>query len=252
MFSFVLPSCLKPSSVNDLLLVGRNCDGGYYTSKIALDETTELLSFGINDDWSFEADFAALNKDVKISCYDGSVDRSFFLKQVLKNTIFLRPKLLSHYLRTYFTFRKFFEGQPNNYFYKKFIGPHNDESYRPFSPLCENLNKLFVKIDIEGGEYRLLEKLIENQEKFTGLIIEFHDVDLHMEKIVKFCKAINLRIINVNVNNYGLVNFDLNLPTVIEVSWIKNNPRTINSLDSAKEHQLKNNPNGFDYELNFN
>ena len=49
---------------------------------------------------------------------------------------------------------------------------------------------LFFKIDIEGSEYRLLEELVEFQGTMCGLVIEFHDIDLHIEKINNFIKLI--------------------------------------------------------------
>jgi len=38
-------------------------------------------------------------------------------------------------------------------------------------------------MDIEGGEYRILDNLIKHQDKICGIVIEFHDIDLHLEKI---------------------------------------------------------------------
>ena len=52
----------------------------------------------------------------------------------------------------------------------------------------------FIKIDIETSEYRILDELIENQEKFTGIAIEFHDVDLHLDKILKFITSLNMTL----------------------------------------------------------
>ena len=47
-------------------------------------------------------------------------------------------------------------------------------------------NKIFLKIDIEGSEYRILDDLIRYQDLIKGLVIEFHNIDLHMEKILNF------------------------------------------------------------------
>ena len=45
---------------------------------------------------------------------------------------------------------------------------------------------VFFKIDIEGSEYRILDDLINYQKVIEGLVVEFHNVDLHLEKISKY------------------------------------------------------------------
>jgi FkbM family methyltransferase len=44
----------------------------------------------------------------------------------------------------------------------------------------------FLKIDIEGSEYRILEEIIELQDFICGIVIEFHNIDLHEDKILSF------------------------------------------------------------------
>ena len=76
------------------------------------------------------------------------------------------------------------------------------------------------KIDIETSEYRILDELIENQEKFTGIAIEFHDVDLHLDKILKFITSLNMTLVHIHPMNQALtVN---GTPIQIELSFAKN------------------------------
>ena len=56
-------------------------------------------------------------------------------------------------------------------------------------------------MDIEGSEYRVLNDLIKIKKKLIGLAIEFHDVDLNIEKILSFNKKIGLKLVNVHANN---------------------------------------------------
>ena len=45
---------------------------------------------------------------------------------------------------------------------------------------------IFMKIDVEGSEYRFLDTIISNQSRISGLVLELHDCDLHLEKISNF------------------------------------------------------------------
>ena len=86
----------------------------------------------------------------------------------------------------------------------------------------------FIKIDIETSEYRILDELIENQEKFTGIAIEFHDVDLHLDKILKFITSLNMTLVHIHPMNQALtVN---GMPIQIELSFAKNPKKLVRPL----------------------
>ena len=103
-------------------------------------------------------------------------------------------------------------------------------------------------MDIETSEYRILDEIIENQEKFTGIAIEFHDVDLHLEKIIKFIGLLEMTLVHIHPMNQALVVNDI--PTQIELTFSKNpikineEPKLPHSLDmpgnpAFKEIELK-------------
>ena len=68
-------------------------------------------------------------------------------------------------------------------------------------------NKIFLKIDIEGSEYRILDDLIRYQDLIKGLVIEFHNIDLHMEKILNFIKNFKLNVVHIHGQNPGGVDY---------------------------------------------
>ena len=68
-------------------------------------------------------------------------------------------------------------------------------------------DNVFLKIDIEGSEYRILDQLIENQKKINGLVIEFHDCDLHFDRINRFIQSFELDLVHIHVNNYSYINY---------------------------------------------
>ncbi len=68
----------KPVLLDDLVRVGAKGDGGYVLNEAAVLHSQYLLSFGINDEWSFEVDLLNRKPDVKVFCFDYSVSKSVF------------------------------------------------------------------------------------------------------------------------------------------------------------------------------
>ena len=64
----------------------------------------------------------------------------------------------------------------------------------------DKYNNLTLKIDIEGGEYRVLHDIIKYKNKIKNLIIEFHEVDLNLQKIVDFIKQFKKYFIDASLN----------------------------------------------------
>ena len=85
-----------------------------------------------------------------------------------------------------------------------------------------------------------------------GLVIEFHDHDLHKEIIKKFIKSLKLTLVHIHANNFAPL--DLNGdPTVFELTFdrhpIKLNNKNVqlpNKFDMPNKHDGKN------IKLNFN
>ena len=62
--------------------------------------------------------------------------------------------------------------------------------------------KFFLKIDIEGDEYKILDQIIKNSENLTGLVIEFHDVSRNIKMIETFIQKLHL-ILLINLGQMG-------------------------------------------------
>ena len=81
--------------------------------------------------------------------------------------------------------------------------------------------KIFLKIDIEGDEYRLIDDVINLSKRFTGIIIEFHNADLNLNKIINFVDKLDLKLVHTHINNAGPLNKNFE-PTLIECSFASN------------------------------
>ena len=215
---------LKPKHSYDLIRIGRNNDGGYLVEKKSFENTESLISLGINDDWSFEKDFLKKNKKTIIKCFDDVLDEKFLLKRIIIQFIYLfynrNFSVLKNYISNYLLFLKI---KKKIQFNKKRIS-YNDIN----KILSQETNNIFLKIDIEGHEYRILDDLLLNQKKIIGLVIEFHDCDLHLEKIIKFLSSFNLTLVHVHGNNFA--ERDLNGDIIVLELTFSKNPIQVNDI----------------------
>ena len=258
---------LRPIKINRLIRLGREMDGGYIVDSNIIDNCDTLITFGlgdssqIEDQWSFETDFIKRNKKLSIFVYDYTVSASPYIKKILK------------YLRRFITFRTSLEAvkiRIKNYQeYIKFMRLDNVKYYREkitypiknkidtdikkvFSRIKNN-SEVILKCDIEGSEYRILDQLIKYQAYMTGLVIEFHDCDLHQYRIKNFIENFNLQLVHLHVNNWGIVNQN-NFPSTLELTF---SPKQFNRIvDKTKKFpiplDLPNNPLFPDRPIEFN
>ena len=68
-------------------------------------------------------------------------------------------------------------------------------------PECQ----VFVKMDIEGGEYRVLDDLLDRSGNIVAMAIEFHDVDIVSRMFNSFVDKIkrDFHIVHIHGNNMG-------------------------------------------------
>jgi hypothetical protein len=217
-----LDKILRPRYSFDLVRIGKNNDGGYLVGTNSLERSRYLISLGIGDDWSFEEDFLKKNRsNVIVKCFDDILDEKFLIKRIILQLlpIFYNRnfKYFMYLLKNYFNFLKI----------KKKIKFNKKKIF--YNDLNEILNKIsgegegrsvFLKIDIEGSEYRILDSILSNQNKLLGLVIEFHDCDLHKDRILNFVKNLNLTLIHIHGNNYAETDLGGDV-TVFEVTFDK-------------------------------
>ena len=146
--------------------IGRNRDGGYviaWNDKLKYDL---FISGGISNDISFEEDF--INKYGKKRCvflaYDGSIQKL--------------PKK-----------------NPRIKFFKKMITPESDEKNTNLKNVIQNASNIFLKMDIEGSEYDVIEDIINSNISITQILVEFHDrlFENGYQKSIKIINALKLK-----------------------------------------------------------
>jgi hypothetical protein len=168
------------------LRIGKHNDGGYIIANIPNIKYSCLLSGGISNDISFEEEFI---KKYEIECY------------AFDGTIKSLPK------------------QSTIKFTKKNIGDKNDDLTTNIHEFLNSNENVFVKMDIEGGEFSWLKSLSETQmDNISQICIEFHFPFSH--DIIK--KFNNHVMIHFHGNNCcGTRMFKgVQIPNVFECTYI--------------------------------
>ena len=248
-----LPKFLQPNKINTLKRIGGNNDGGYVIDERNISNSDILIGLGMSDNWLFEEEFNSINS-VPTYVYDQTVSLKVFLKKCKKYIFRInKPKIFFHWLKTSYKYIKFFKG--NKFHQKKLVGINLPPDYISLDTIInnlknENFSHIYLKIDIEGWEYRLLQDLILHSEVIEGLAIEFHDADLHIDKIEQFIKKFPLTLVHTHCNNYSPLN-DNNMPLAIECTFSCKtvSKQLVKHLPNVLD--MPNNPLIEDYKLAF-
>ena len=204
-----------------LIRIGSDYDGGYFVCPNSILNACNLISLGIETNWEFEKDCLKSNPKISITCYDGQTNFKlvlrFFFIQIIK-TLLLQfdLSLLKRSFYNLFEYSTLLKNSLN--FRRKNIGLKNGLT---FAEVISKKENVFLKIDIEGSEYRILEDILDYKNRLVGLVIEFHDYDLNKEKIKRFVKEIGLVLVHININEMGGLSIE-NFPLVLELSFSKN------------------------------
>jgi hypothetical protein len=231
-----------------LIRLGSAFDGGYLVNERAICNSQYLIGFGVYDDWSFEADFLNRKPKLKILCFDHSVSKKVFLNNVLDalNEIFsarflllalslnvqeLRRKLsmLKGSTKTYFDFSSFF-ARENVRFFSKGISNEKSESFVTLGDVFQMIpreellqNSIFIKMDIDQSEFRVLPDLSKFEEYISGMVIEFHDLDILWPNFIELMNNLKryFEITHIHGNNFGGLIPDSRTPKVLEITFVK-------------------------------
>ena len=141
----------------------------------------------------------------------------------------------------YFDFLLFFKFKKKNQFFLKKIGNTN-ECVNIEEILSKHINendKIFLKIDIEGSEYEILDQIVSIKDKIQGLIIEFHNVSKNLHTIENFLEKIkdNLNLVHIHANNYSVKEAN-QFPEALELSISSINLKNLD-IDHFREYPIR-------------
>ena len=237
---------LKPKKKFKLHRLGGPNDGGYLIGENSLEKSETLISFGIDDNWQFEEDFMKKNSNCKIQCYDDKPILIHLVKKLVIELMFLVHRRRLNFIKYFKNIIRFLIIRKKIVFLKKKI------FYNDLDEILTNIssNNIFLKIDIEGSEYRILDEIIKHQKKIIGIVIEFHNFDYHKNVIYDFCKKLDLELIHIHPNN-GAPRDKHGDPIVIELTFEKNPIIIGDNLILPNELDMRNVSSEKDIELLF-
>ena len=225
---------LVPIKIKNLKRLGSNGDGGYVVESNSVQNSDILVSFGMGPDWSFELDYIRENYDVKIFMYDYTASSLPYFKDVwkyFKRYITFRDKTGAlkqriKYLKNYFNF---FKLKNVNFYREKITYPMKNKIDTDINKVFERIDldnntkekNVFLKCDIEGSEFDIIDGIVKHSKRINALIFEFHWLDkneeIFLESIRKLQKYFDIFHVHGNNNCEKLAT---GLPIVLEVSMI--------------------------------
>jgi hypothetical protein len=263
-------SYLRPIKFNNLIRLGNTSDGGYVVPEITLKKIDGVISFGLNDDWSFEESLLDhIDKEINVHIYDHSVGIKAYFRQLCNNLLSIyglsslifgtqKWRNIFSSISTIYNYLIFFKGNIKHFknrVYNRIDFPCDIEIHEIFEKQ-KNCKNILLKMDIEGGEYRILDEILKYSDKVPIITCEFHEVGplrMTFEKNIKELQK-EYQIVHIHGNNVVGCSID-GLPDVLEITFINKNQvnESIIYLDSAFNSQLDfpNNCNKPDYFIEF-
>lgn len=170
-----MPVRFKPSGKTKLTRVGPFGNGGYVVSEAAVKKARYLLSGGTSTSWVFERDFKDLNPDVQMVCYDYNVSSYHLFKRLYEqkgigSTVVSNLRV---FLRYIFDFKVCRIG---NFQQRKIQNPVVSSQGLDLAGEILGKANIFIKLDIDGDEYTVLEGALDQLGGCTGIAVKFHDI----------------------------------------------------------------------------
>jgi hypothetical protein len=256
-----LPEFFRPVQT-PLQRLGNPGDGGYVVPRKAIHQSTHLLTFGLDTNWSFEADYARQKRSADgftgIDGYDPALTKWLLTKRTVRH---IGRRILGKRISDMGTFRSYRRmfGTDNIRHHRQWIGRAglpNTVDFQQCMAALPDQARVFLKMDIEGSEYEVLDQIAASHVRLTGMAVKFHSFDDALIRCGTQLTALqcHFHIAHIHVNNYGSPGRD-GCPTVVEVSYIN---KSLALRTQLGRHNLPladldcpNNPSRPDFRIQF-
>ncbi len=219
---------LAPVEVDGLIRVGGDDDGGYVIPRQMIEDSDALISMGVGFSWEFERHFRALRPSATIQAYDHTVSDRTFRKHVLLGIAGLLtgrvgPSEVANRHRIRRDYQRFYSREATHYqarIHNRIDGPVDVDIATVFARAGGG--RKFVKMDIEGSEYRVLDDVLTHAGEMVGMVVEFHDTDPLRPVFVRAMEHIlrEFELVHLHANNWSAPAAD-GLPEVLEATFAR-------------------------------
>jgi len=215
--------------------LGRSRDGGYVVARSSVEESQALISLGLSSEWSFDSEFLAKRKGIDYRAADRSSGSLRFTLAFLRSIAAapLRPraavKLLSVAIRFLLLVPPLQLKRRRRFFRKwvrvSVIDPRRDVTIHHLLESIGRKSGLFLKMDVEGGEYELLPAVLaiaeQEPDRFSGLCVEFHNVISREEEFHDILRRMQQTFSIVHLHANNAVPLTNDFLDVLEISFAR-------------------------------
>jgi hypothetical protein len=251
---------LAPVEVEGLIRVGGMADGGYVVPEALLRDAEVLISMGLGHNWQFEREARGLNPAMQVHVYDHTVSENRFTRDYIAEVAaFLIGRQTWNNVRRRgrrrTDYRAFFSHEATHF--RERIHDSKDRESVDIQTVFARAaaGPVFVKMDIEGAEYRVLADVVSHADRILGMAIEFHDIGplrCVFEQTMEVVRR-DFEIVHLHANNFTPAYRD-GLPDALEITVARKDlvPGTKRRTDlPLAELDRPNDPAKRDFRLTF-
>jgi hypothetical protein len=228
---------LHPLDCEPMVRLGPPRDGGYVVPGGQVEQCRLLLSLGVNDDWSFDRACVAANPRLVVVGVDHSVGPGLFFGRILRSLFKIGGYGLLLRRRKVRTYRAFLANALD--YFRFFRAPHRHlrlmvagsdgpgqvtvaRLIREHAPVAGAEPDVFLKMDIEGGEYAAIGDIAAAAPRIRCIAAEFHDLHTRTAEFNAALRALDrdFAVVHVHANNHCPYDAAIGFPATVEISWI--------------------------------
>jgi hypothetical protein len=224
---------LRPVQRADLMRVGPQRDGGYVVPGDLVRNSEHLLALGIGDDWQFEAGFARVNPRVRILGVDGSIGAGRFARECRASLLALlsfgvaEKARRRHWMQLRRAAHYFWFFGWRHQHLRRMVGAESTPATVTIASLLGSLGAarphgLFLKVDVEGAEYELIDAIASHATAIGCIVMEFHRTSRHAAAFNAAMDTLlrQFRLVHIHGNNYAPCDPVSGFPDAVEITLV--------------------------------
>ena len=220
---------LRPIKTQELVRLGKNMVGGYVVDLSMIEKTNILIACGFGPEWSFESDFIKMKNNCNVFIYDHNLSSAPYFKEIwkyLRRFLMLKVSFTALKLRldAYKKYKNFFRLDSVRLYKEKIAYPSknsNEADLKKVLSRVKDNSKVFLKIDIQGNEYEIIDQIVENFQQINMLVVQFYWINKNEDQFINSIKKLKNKyeIIHIHANNHH-GKLENGLPIMLEITLL--------------------------------